>query len=111
MKQEYKEILRAIANDEPIQYLYNKDHWVDVTPIKVFTLFSSGCPNQQFRVKPKEIVVNDIICEAPSDGKYRLTIIGNDLTIEPTILCFPTAEAREAMYAALIKPFVKDKSK
>ena len=102
MKHPYAELLIAIAEGKEIQYQHGSTTWHNIKHnrlLKHLAYDEQDKPAYMFRVKPATININGVECEAPvEDGKYDITICGGEYW-------FATIEARDAAYAALIKPF------
>lgn len=102
MKHPYADILIAIAEGKEIQYRYCSANWYDIDYgrlLKHLAYDGQNNPAYLFRIKPATITINGVACEAPNPyGNYDITICG-------ATFWFATEEARDAAYAALIKPF------
>ena len=107
MKHPYSEILHAIADGKEIQYRYCSVDWHDVYHDRLLKLLAydgQDKPNYKFRIKPATITINGVECDAcTKHGSYYVTIRGSEVRQQD--LRFETEAARDAAYAALIKPF------
>ena len=98
MKHPYAEILQAVIDCKEVQDTTGDGSYVTVKPEHVLRVLSRG-GGRFLRIKPATITINGVECEAPNpDGNYDITICG-------ATFWFATEEARDAAYAALIKPF------
>ena len=102
MKHPYADILIAIAEGKEIQIRDRCDthnEWLPCQNNLFFANMNASRHQHTYRIKPALILINGVECESPvKNGVYTL-----DVGI--TRFVFATAEARDAAYAALIKPF------
>jgi hypothetical protein len=101
MKHLYSEILIAIAEGKEIQFhTVSGDGWVNAdTPDVLLEIANEDYDSQRYRVKPSTITINGVECEPPvNGGSYSVSVCGS-------AWWFATEDARDAAYAALIKPF------
>jgi hypothetical protein len=108
MKHPYTDILIAIAEGKEIQ-AHQPSGWINVSPSSVFSAIllnpKDALQPSDYRIKPATITINGVECEAQCDIGYRVTIISGAMGHPTTRLNFSTKSARDAAYAALIKPF------
>lgn len=107
MKHPYSSILIAIAEGKEIQYRYCSANWYDIDHVRLLKHLAYDGQNKPaylFRIKPSTININGVEVEGPvANGSYSLSIwpgMGERMNCH-----FTTPEARDAAYAALIKPF------
>jgi len=106
MKHPYAHILIAIAEGKEIQWNKSQGGWETQSPDDTLHEITHGeYSPERYRIKPATILINGVECEAPGDGDYSLTVSVALLYGPTKQLRFTTQEARDAAYAALIKPF------
>lgn len=107
MKHPYAEILIAIAEGKEIQWQDSDGVWLN-EPVScvLMEIYSPEYSPQRYRIKPATITINGVDCEAPLTGAegsshwIKIQTFTKDLFMH-----FNSDEARDAAYAALIKPF------
>lgn len=107
MKHPYSEILHAIADGKEIQ-ARQSNGWKDTGDYSVFnavlmTNKKDALQPEDYRIKPATITINGVECEAPAENDYNWLRVHTQ--ISQKTITFATTEARDAAYAALIKPF------
>lgn len=109
MKHHYSKILIAIAEGKEIQWLNELGEWVTVSAANALScIVTQATPDlSRLRIKPATIFINGVECTPPIDnGKYCVSITKHGFpATECVALAWATQEARDAAYAALIKPF------
>jgi len=106
MKHPYADILIAIAEGKEIQELSAKGEWFTCcSHYALHDIAEENSTPERYRVKPATILINGVECGAPVEKRngYDWVIVRkNDAE---KVVHFGTPEARDAAYAALIKPF------
>lgn len=103
MKHPYADILQAVIDCKEVQDTTGDGSYVTVKPEHVLRVISRG-GGRFLRIKPATITINGADCEAPVDYPCCCVHILHPNHVAKTIN-FSTASARDAAYAALIKPF------
>lgn len=102
----YSSILHAIAEGKEIQWQSSQGEWITQTPSEVLEeIVDPDWPIGRFRIKPATITINGCEVECPTLGYHGITIQANELNGSAKHIAWGTKEARDAAYAALIKPF------
>lgn len=107
MKHPYADILIAIAEGKEIQYSHLGNTWKCASAEDILQRIlnqRNGAPENSFRIKPATITINGVVCEVPVP-RFRdgCSLSVNGMFTET--FWFTTPEARDAAFAALIKPF------
>lgn len=106
MKHPYADILIAVAEGKEIQWKTPAHLWANTAPEVVLECIHKKLWSpERFRVKPTTIVINGVECEAPTLGYHTIIIQVNAINGATKHVAWDTKEARDAAYAALIKPF------
>ena len=108
MKHPYAEILIAIAEGKEIQIRDKSNKlctgWVHCHENLFFANMNNHRTQYEYRIQPATITINGVECETPVDYPCCCVHILHPNHLAKTIN-FATKEARDAAYAALIKPF------
>ena len=102
MKHPYAYILQAVIDCKEVQDTTGDGSYVTVKPEHVLRVISRG-GGRFLRIKPATILINGVECEAPVPNDYNWLRVHTQ--ISQKTVTFATPEARDAVYAALIKPF------
>lgn len=110
MKHPYADILQAVFTERKQAQVLSlpPDEWLDITPEQLLSTLATGVSVERIRIKPATITLNGVDCEAPVKGEaaqYNLAICKGSIGGTWKTIWFATQEARDAAYAALIKPF------
>lgn len=105
MKHPYADILIAIAEGKEVQFQTGNGTWLPQSVnATLYEIHHSQFGPGRYRIKPATININGVEVEGPvANGSYGLSIwpgMGERMNCY-----FTTPEARDAAYAALIKPF------
>lgn len=113
MKHPYADILIAISDGKEIQWYGHTGEqatWVDQSASTVLAdITGKDYSPERYRVKPTTITINGVECEKNVKGleaHYSVVVCAyGSAENQVENVWFATKEARDAAYAALIKPF------
>lgn len=106
MKHPYADILIAIAEGKEIQWQDSVGVWLN-EPVScaLMEIRSPEYSPRRYRVKPATININGVECEAPVEGGNGFYVAVSAGYGVHKKAYFATDMARDAAFAALIKPF------
>lgn len=105
MKHPYADILIAIAEGKEIQRNKHGDRWIDLTASEALNEITyEKIDPSSYRIKPAKITINGCEVESPVPNGDNNWLRVHTQVAQKTIT-FATITARNAAYAALIKPF------
>ena len=107
MKHPYADILIAIAEGKEVQWQMSNGKWAHQSPEGTLAeICSNAYDPERYRIKPATITINGVVCEGFVEGRetdYLIRIDAGSTGVKR--LLFDSITARDAAYAALIKPF------
>ena len=105
MKHPYADILIAIAEGKEIQWNKSQGGWdTQSAEDTLHEIIHGEYSPERYRIKPDTILINGVECDAPVVSGHHFIKIERD-DERGFAVVFAASAARDAAYAALIKPF------